>query len=277
MKKILLGAIALLATHGTVLAADLYQPSEPIPIAPVQQVEVSSAGGWYLRGDAAYSYNKSLGAWFHQGGAASDETDFTRSDLRSSFSVGGGIGYQVNNYLRTDVTMDYMFNGDFKGSTHGSCGVAGACTSTDIASMKALSLLANAYVDIGTWGYVTPYVGAGIGGTHVKWGDLSNTSCDDSNSSNCDPTETHGGNGNWRFTYALMAGASIDVTCNLKADVGYRYRRVEGGRMFDYKNSGGPGYDRGFDSHEGRVGMRYIFDGCQEQAYIPPVEPPIYK
>ena len=35
--------------------------------------------------------------------------------------------------------------------------------------MSALLLLANAYVDIGTWHGVTPYVGAGIGGAHIKW------------------------------------------------------------------------------------------------------------
>ena len=274
MKHILFGAFALLAANGAAVAADLYQPSEPIPVAPAEPVQLASAGGWYLRGDVGYSYNKSRGAWFYQGSNA-NETDFQSSSLRNSFTLGGGVGYQFTNYLRSDVTLDYMFKGDFNGSTHGSCGVAGACTSTDIASMNALSLLANAYVDVGTFGYVTPYVGAGIGGTYVKWGDLSNTSCSDANPSNCDPTQTHGGSGNWRFTYALMAGASVDVTCNLKADIGYRFRHVEGGRMFDYKANGGPGYDKGFNSHEGRLGLRYIFNGCEQASYMPPVEVPV--
>ncbi|MBB4063175.1 outer membrane protein [Gellertiella hungarica] len=272
MKHFLLGAFALLAANGAAMAADLYQPAEPVPVAP-PPVVVSEASGWYLRGDAGYSFNRSRGAWYFQG-SNDTETDFTTAGLRNSFTLGGGVGYQVNSYLRTDLTLDYMFKGDFTGSTRGACGVANACTSTDIASMNALSLLANAYVDLGTYGSITPYVGGGLGGTYVKWGDLSNTSCDDSDSTNCDPTQTHGGNGNWRFTYALMAGASVDLTCNLKADVGYRYRRVEGGRMFDYKSFGGPGYDKGFDSHEGRVGLRYIFSGC-EQAYMPPVEVPV--
>nr|WP_316655601.1 porin family protein [uncultured Gellertiella sp.] len=280
MKNLLLGAFALLAINSAALGADLYQPADPVPVAPVQSVDSS---GWYLRGDAAYNYNKSRGAWFFQGSNGL-ESDFTTAGLRNSFSIGGGVGYQVNSYLRADVTADYMFNGDFRGSTHGGGAAFGACvvscTSTDLASMTALSLLANAYVDIGTWGSITPYVGAGLGGTYVKWGDLENTSCDDSNSANCDVTEHHGGNGNWRFTYALMAGASVDVTCNLKADIGYRYRHVEGGRMFDYKANGGPGYDRGFGSHEGRLGLRYVFSGCDQQAYIPPVEvptAPVYK
>ena len=281
MKKIILGAIALLALHGAASAADLYQPSEPIPVSPAEPVQVASTGGWYLRGDVGYGFNHSRGAWFHQGGTTDNETDFTTSSLRDSFTIGGGVGYQVNSYLRTDATLDYMFNGDFRGSTKGSCGVAAACTSRDIASMNALSLLANAYVDLGTWGYVTPYIGGGIGGTRVSWGDLKNTSCDDADSTNCDATETHKGRSSWRFTYALMAGASVDLTCNLKADVGYRFRRVEsGGRMFDYKNNGGPGYDKGFNSHEVRGGLRYMFSGCAEQAYMPPAEipvAPVYK
>jgi opacity protein-like surface antigen len=276
----MLGAVALLAAHGAASAADLYQPTEPMPVAPVEQVEVASTSGWYLRGDIGYSFNKTRGAWFHQGGDASDETNFTTSSLRDSFTLGGGVGYQINNYLRTDATLDYMFDGDFRGSTTGGGAVAGpclvSCTSRDIASMSALSLLANAYVDFGAWGYITPYVGAGVGGTYVKWGDLKNTNCSDSDSSDCESVY-HKGRGNWRFTYALMAGASVDLTCNLKADVGYRYRRVEGGRMFDYKMNGGPGYDRGFHSHEGRVGMRYVFSGCDQQAYIPPAEIPVYK
>lgn len=281
MKHVLLGAFALMAANSAVVAADLYQPSEPIPVA--QPVEVSEANGWYLRGDAGYSYNKSRGAWFFQG-SNDTESDFTTSSLRNSFTLGGGVGYQINNYLRTDATLDYMFNGDFHGSTRGGGSAFGACTiactSRDIASMTALSLLANAYVDIGTYGFVTPYVGAGLGGTYVKWGDLSNTSCADNDSTNCDATEHHGGKGNWRFTYALMAGASIDITCSLKADVGYRYRRIEGGRMFDYKANGGPGYDRGLNSHEGRLGLRYMMGGCDQTAYMPPIEvpsAPVYK
>ena len=47
---------------------------------------------------------------------------------------------------------------------------------------------------------------------------------------------------------------------NLKADIGYRYRRVEGGDMFGYAQNGGPGYDKGFDVHEARLGARYTFD-----------------
>jgi opacity protein-like surface antigen len=277
MKRVLSGVVAVLLTGTSAYAADIYQPE--VIEAPVQEVAMQT-GGWYLRGDAGFSFNKMRGAHYFQGSNALVR-DFDTTELKHGFTLGGGVGYQVTDYFRTDVTLDYMFKSDFKGSTTGSCGVAVACTSRDVATLTALSLLANAYVDIGSYGIVTPYVGAGIGGTYVNWGDLKNTSCETGNPANCDPTVTHGGKKGWRFTYALMAGASVDLTCNLKADVGYRFRHVTSGNMFGYNLNGGPGSDKGFYSHEGRAGLRYAFNACEQQAYIPPVEiplpQPIYK
>ncbi|WP_037076967.1 outer membrane protein [Neorhizobium vignae] len=282
MKKLLASAFALTLTVSAANSADLYQP-QPEPYQDAPEVTVQEATGWYLRGDVGYSFKKSRGTEFYQGtgtpGVALAE--FGRSDLRDAFTLGGGVGYQINSYLRTDVTLDYMFNSKFRGSTSGGGAGGGACavacTSTDLASMHAYSLMANAYVDLGTYGYFTPYVGGGIGGTYVKWSNLRNTSCADSGAG-CDPEVTHGGEKSWRFTYALMAGASIDVTCNVKADVGYRFRHVTGGDMFGFASGGGPGKDKGFYSHEARVGARYIFGGCDTPpAYEPPPQQIVYK
>jgi len=282
MRKVLSGVVAVLLTGTSAYAADMYQP-EIIEAPPVQQVAIET-GGWYLRGDMGYSFNRLRGARFFQG-HNSNMREFDTAKLKNGFTIGGGVGYQINNYLRTDATLDYMFKSKFNGSTSGGNADFGACvgtcTSRDVASLTALSLLANAYVDIGTYGIVTPYVGGGIGGTYVRWSDLNNTSCDDADPTNCDPTVTHRGKKSWRFTYALMAGASVDVTCNLKADLGYRFRHVTKGDMFGYRMNGGPGYDKGFYSHEARAGLRYAFNGCDQQAYIPPVDipvrEPIYK
>jgi len=281
MRKVLSGVVAVLLTGTSGYAADLYQPQ--VIEAPVQEAAIVETGGWYLRGDAGWSYNKMRGAHYFQGSNGLD-TDFDTASLKNGFTIGGGVGYQINDHFRTDVTLDYMFKSDFHGSTSGGGASGGACavacTSTDVASLTALSLLANAYVDIGTYGSFTPYVGAGIGGTYVKWNDLENTSCAD-DGSGCDDTYFHRGRKSWRFTYALMAGAAIDVTCNLKADVGYRFRHVTKGDMFGYNEGGGPGYDKGFYSHEARAGLRYSFNGCETASYIPPaeipIEQPVYK
>ena len=181
------------------------------------------------------------------------------------------------------MTLDYFGKAKFRGSTTGGCGVlpAGPCTSTDLTSISGIGLLANAYVDLYKAGRFTFYAGGGVGGTRVKWEDLSNTSCTSANPSLCDPTQYHGGAAGWRFTYALMAGASVDLTCKLKADVGYRYRHIAGGGMFKtLTNAGYQGFHKGISSHEVRGGLRYSFADCApEQVYIEPapILPPVYK
>jgi opacity protein-like surface antigen len=281
----LAGAAMMIAGVGSAGAADVLPP--PIVEAPYYEPQaaqpVAAASGWYLRGDASYVWNEIDAPGFFQGSNA-NYANFSTSELRSSYSVGGGVGYQVSRHLRTDLTLDYFADADFRGSTKGS-GAAfgacvGACTSTDISSVSGLSLLANAYVDFYKQGRFTFYGGAGIGGTRVSWDGLNNTSCADGNPALCDTTVNHGGEKSWRFTYALMAGASIDLTCNVKADVGYRYRHVSGGKMFGYAQNGGPGYDEGIASHEARGGLRYSFGGCeQEEVYIEPapIMPAVYK
>jgi len=265
------------AAAADVLPAPIYDA--PIYDPPVAQ-PIAAASGWYLRGDAGYAWNRIKGANFFQGGLGT-YAPFTTTSLRSSYSIGGGVGYQINHMLRTDVTLDYFSKADFRGSTTGSCGVAVACTSTDLSSVTGLSLLANAYVDLYKTGRYTFYAGAGVGGTRVKWDNLSNTSCSSADPTLCDPTEVHGGAAGWRFTYALMAGASIDVTCNLKADVGYRYRNVASGAMFKSLTSNGyQGYHRELASHEVRGGLRYSLGGCaQQEVYIEPapILPAVYK
>jgi opacity protein-like surface antigen len=274
MNKCLASVFALLLTVNAANSADLYQP-QPEPIQNAPEVTVQEASGWYLRGDAGYSFNHLRGAKYFQGSNA-NEVDFDHASIKDSGVFGVGVGYQINNYLRTDVTFDYLSKSDFSGSTSGTCS-GFTCTSDDRANMRAYSLLANAYVDLGTYGYVTPYLGAGIGGSYVKWSKLRNTICDDPTAPGCYTTE-HGGEGKWRLSYALMAGASIDITCSLKADVGYRYRHIVGGDMFGYADNGGPGRDKGFDSHEARIGARYQFGGCDTPApYEPAPEPIVYK
>lgn len=276
MRKVLSGVAAVLLTGTSAYAADIYQPQ--VIEAPVQETAIVETGGWYLRGDAGWSYNKLRGAHYFQGSNGLDR-DFDTAKLKSGFIIGGGVGYQITDHFRTDLTLDYMFKSKFRGSTSGDCG-GFPCTSSDETSLTALTLLANAYVDIGKYGVFTPYVGGGIGGSYVKWNKLRNTICDDPGNPGCSTTE-HGGKKSWRFTYALMAGTAIDLTCNLKADVGYRFRHVTKGDMFGYVANGGPGYDKGFYSHEARAGLRYSFNGCETATYIPPadipIEQPVYK
>jgi opacity protein-like surface antigen len=257
---------------GPALAADLYVPDQPVEAPPA--VQPIASNGWYLRGDLSYDFVNLRGAKYFQGSNRL-VNDFDKADVDNTGNLGLGVGYQVNDYFRVDTTFDYMFSSDFRGSTSGTCGVGGPCRSRDTSAFTAYSLMANAYVDAGHYGMFTPYLGVGLGGTHVKWDDLKNTACDANNPDNCDDTVTHKGREGWRFTYALMAGTAIDINCKLKADVGYRFRHVMAGDMFGFREHGGPGSDKGFNIHEARAGIRYSFDdGNCQQAYVPPADMP---
>ncbi|KXF76221.1 porin [Paramesorhizobium deserti] len=281
-RSFIVGAVFLTvagASHSA-LAADFVEPVPETPIVP-EVVVPPSVGGWYLRGDVGYSWAKFRKATYatfgcDECGAGSIGENELDGDLKGSFLIGGGIGYQVTDYFRTDLTVDYLTRSKFSGETVGTCtsgGAAFACTSTDSSKLSALSILANAYVDLGNFNGFTPYVGAGIGGTRVKWGTLENTIGGDFDQSG---TEYHDGAASWRFTWALMAGVSVDIAQNLKLDAGYRYRRIEGGNMFAGNDFVGKGYDDGLSLHDVRVGLRYQFGGPSAVAYAP--EPlPVYK
>jgi opacity protein-like surface antigen len=277
-----LTAAAVIAAIGMPAgAADMVEP----PVVEAQPVyePAPQYGGWYIRGDLDYHWSSLRGSEYITygvdpfGNSVPGTSSFNSDDLEGAFSLGVGVGYQITKYLRTDLTADYWFRSDFTGSTSGWCG-GFPCSSTDESSYTAWLLLANAYADLGTYGGFTPYVGAGIGGAYVSWDDLHNTISG--------TTTVHEGAANWRFAWALMAGTSYCLSDKLKLDVGYRYTRVNGGRMFELAPvtgpGAGPGFDDGFNVHEARAGLRYQFggdSGCYEPepvAYNPPPQP-VYK
>lgn len=253
---------------------------EPIVVdQPPEEVPVEVGSGWYLRGDIGYNFDtEAAGGFsfrtFDPVTASYSTGDFATASLDDTFTYSIGAGYNFTDWLRADVTFDYFTLG-FDGTTTSPlpCGTSvlylgTSCRSTDEADGYALSFLANGYVDLGTYVGLTPYVGAGIGYTYVDWDTMSdNTYCVGAacpGSSALFAQTTHPGDDSWRFTYALMGGMAYDLTNNLKLDVGYRYRHVDGGDMFAFDPgsvnngaSGVQGEDPGFDTHEVRVGLRY--------------------
>lgn len=288
IKLLLVASTATVALAAQGHAADMSTPhviEAPIYQEPVIH-EPAAKNGWYLRGDIGYSFNNfSHADYITYGVNQQNLPGLLRGELDDAFVIGGGVGYQVTDYFRTDLTLDYMFNADFEGFTEGTCTVLGvpeACRSNDTSELSVYTLMANAYVDLGTYGRITPYVGGGIGGAKVHWGELENCITGGYDQDGC---VTHGGHDEWRFAYALMAGASVDVTCNTALDVGYRYQHIQGGGMFKYAELNGfgtgPGFDDGISSHQVKAGVRFKLGGCavaeKPPVYEPPVLPPIYK
>jgi opacity protein-like surface antigen len=171
--KALLGLGLVVCAAAPAFAADAYAPEAPV-----------TASGWYIRGDAGWS-------WLN----TDDEDD-------SGFVLGGGVGYQFNDNLRTDLRGDWA-------------GIGSDDTSFT-------TVLGNVYFDIPTDTIITPYLGAGVG---YGWAE---TSGDDDDG----------------VAFGLMAGVEVNLTENLSADVGYRYRQILSEEVND---------------HEALVGLRYGF------------------
>lgn len=287
LNKLSLVAAAIMASTVVTNAADIIPEPQDDYIPEVMPHAV--AGGWYIRGDIGYAHASVDGVEYLQAGLLTGE--FEQFDLDSSWTIQGGLGYQVTDYFRVDATLRYFGSMDFTGSSApagSNCngGYGFFCDYSESTELESMTMLmANAYVDLGTFQGFTPYVGAGIGGAHVSWGDLLNDqtctgSADDPTCSGID--FIHEGQQEWRFAWALHAGASYDITCRTKLDAGYTFTRVEGGNMFGSATPvggtgefGGRGYDGGIDVHTGQIGLRFALDdsGCAP----PPSAPIVYK
>lgn len=266
---------ALSGFAATAQAADLDEMLYAQELPMTQPVEIGS--GWYLRGDLGYSLQTRGAATsysiFNPGPPVSYTAGaFRDTSVNSDWSGSLGVGYNFTDYLRGDVTADFT-KGTFFGATNSAapCGglaLTGRCASVDKQGFKQFGIMANAYVDLGTFKGFTPYVGAGAGMTRVRWGTLnSDQRCISVPGNVCTgaATDTSSpGEKSWRFTYALMAGFSYDLSKDLKLDLGYKYSKIKSGDQFGYDAAttaaGATGIqakDDGFAKHEVRVGLRY--------------------
>lgn len=271
----LTSCVAVLGLAASTHAADLDEIIYAKELPVTKPVEIGT--GWYLRGDLGYSVRTKGGAntfrVFNPGPPASYGTNiFTTSGIDSDWSGSAGIGYSFTDYLRADVTLDYS-TGQFSGTTAsaGPCAglLAGQCASVDTQAYEQYGFMANAYVDLGTFAGFTPYVGAGAGVARVAWGTLiGDQSCVSVLGNLCTGgaaiDSVNPGLDSWRFTYALMAGMSYDVSKNLKLDLGYRYSKIESDGQFGFDAAtsaagaiGAQALDNGIEKHEIRAGLRY--------------------
>jgi opacity protein-like surface antigen len=271
LKMVLIAGCALSGFATSALAADLDQPVFVEQAPDYQPVEIGN--GWYIRGDVGYaaSHSGSSDTYrvFVPATATYSTDNFLTSSSDADFSVGVGAGYQFNDWFRMDGTVE-RFAGSFTGTTDGECpGAAGTtCRTNDTQDYTAYQLMANAYVDLGTYVGVTPYLGAGIGFTGVNYGTLTNAYYCVPGAVACPAgpiaPETHDGASDWRLTYSAMAGIAYNVSKNVKLDLGYRYSKIAGGDQFGFDQpsitagaTGVQAEDNGFDRHEIKAGVRY--------------------
>jgi opacity protein-like surface antigen len=269
--RLRLSATALALSVAPAVAADLpiYVPDEPAVVI------AHAASSWYLRGDIGYTFKaESSGHYLGWDAAAYPHLQsypYERLEYEWGHDVSVGVGYQHNKYLRVEGTLGH-WSRDVVGYATSSAPCrtgfgAASCRFDDSSDLTAWELMANAYVDVGTWYGITPYLGGGLGYAWLKYGDLTNVatcvSAGGTDIAGCGYTGYHDGKSSGRFVWALMAGASYDVTEKVKLDLGYRYAHYEGGEAWGWdqfdKAAGATGtqsWDKGFGFHQIRAGMR---------------------
>jgi opacity protein-like surface antigen len=216
------GAAAMIGTAAH--AADL---SPPPPYQPPPQVYEAPSGGWYLRGDVGVGV-QNLSA-FNLGPASAVPASWMidQKSFQDTTNLGFGVGYEVNNWLRFDVTGEYRTQAAFKATGSylpGACtvgGVTGTCFDTYSGNFSAAVFMVNAYVDLGTWWCLTPYIGGGVGGAYDRISGV-----DDIGPL---PPGTIGFGyayndaASWNLAWNVQAGLTYNVSNNFKVDFSWRY------------------------------------------------------
>jgi opacity protein-like surface antigen len=235
------GAVSLISTAA--FAADM-----PIA-APPMYAPPADFGGWYLRGDIGFS-NQSVSSVRNTNAAL--YTGLTSFNESTGFDTGGifdvGVGYRFNNWLRFDVTGQYRGNTNFHGLdliSFPNGGATGYGSDLYTAQKQEWLFLANAYVDLGTWWCLTPYIGAGIGTARVQISNFTDQGVATlfPAGSGVGPSLVSAQTGSqWNFAWALHAGVAYQINPNVAIELGYSYVNL---------GNGTTGPDNAFDNSAG--------------------------
>jgi opacity protein-like surface antigen len=226
--KSFFAAAAAAAVSTTAYAADMPLPPPPqIQYQPVQVIE-APIGRWYLRGDigvGVQSFSEFDHSQTNPAFGWPPSWTIVQQDIQDTSIFGFGVGYEMNNWLRFDVTGEYRTKAAFKvtGSYTDSSSCAGfTCFDVNSGNFSSAVFLANAYVDLGTWWCLTPFIGVGIGGARNTISGIQDNGIIGSNGS-VGFGYSNGDNSAWNLAWDVQAGLTYNVNNNLKIDLSWRY------------------------------------------------------
>ena len=128
-------------------------------------------GAWYLRGDIGVGITNQFDiTYLPSPPDVGNGFVFDQHSWADSVFFDAGVGYEWNSWLRFDVTAGYRDRTQVNAR-----GVYNPATGQGDAYqgyLRSWVVLANAYVDFGTWDCLTPFLGVGIGGAYNQMADL---------------------------------------------------------------------------------------------------------
>ena len=265
VKFLLVAGVAALASTAA-RSADLPIAIPPPPhqyMAPVEDF-----GGWYLRGDIGMSNQKvkSLFNVLYLTPGTGVVTTGLGFDSAPIFGI--GVGYQINPWLRADVTSEWRGAANFHGLDIVSFNGAVFGTDEYRASKSEWLTLVNLYADLGTWWCITPFVGVGIGASRNTIANFLDVNTPTAGVALADDTSK------WQLAYAVHAGLAYKVTNNFTVEASYRWVHLGNAASGDIRTFTGtnnvfnPMEFRDITSNDFRLGVRWT---CCE---VPPPPPP---
>jgi opacity protein-like surface antigen len=268
------GAASLLSSMA--FAADM--PIMPPPAYGPPPVE--EFGGWYLRGDIGFSNQsvKNIAMADGRNARLLSLQETTAFDTAGIFGL--GVGYQFNNWLRGDITGQYRGNSNFKGTDLLTFPAGGGSIGNGInnytASKSEWLIMANGYVDLGTWWCVTPFIGAGVGMSRVTIANYTDTGSVNNNGTGFGTFPSFASApsaSKWNFAWALHTGLAYKVNPDLTVEFGYSYvdfGQGTTGAVSDYTGftRGVPMQFKDITSHDLTLGVRWNLDS--PAVYAPP-------
>jgi opacity protein-like surface antigen len=277
----ILALAGVAATMSTVAFAADFPPALP-PAQPVYQS--ASESGWYLRGDVGVSVQRFEAFDHFQTNAAfvwPASWQIVQKQTDDSAFIDFGVGYQMNNWLRFDFTGEHRASAKFKviGSYREFC-VNGTATCFDQydGSHAAEVFLLNAYLDLGTWWCLTPFVGVGVGGALNTVTSVSDVGFIANGTTGFGFSAADASN--WNLAWAAQAGLAYNVSSNLKLELAMRYLNLGSVKtpIVNCSSTGCQGTSgpaafytlTNFDSFDFKLGMRWLFQP-EAPTYAPPL------
>ena len=261
------GAASLLSS--VAFAADMPSIAAPPAYAPPQ---VEDFGGWYLRGDIGFSNQRVRR--LNNVLDANNTSSVQNLGFNTAGIFGLGVGYRFNNWFRADVTGEYRGNSQFFGKDVNTF-PGGVGTDTYHGTKSEWVVLGNAYVDLGTWWCVTPFIGAGVGGARVSIANFTDAGITNIGGVTSPSLAFGDSASKWNLAWAVHAGLAYRVTPNFTVELAYRYLDMGDGltgdlRTFDGTNNiNNPTTFKNITSHDLKLGVRW--DLISPQVYAPPL------
>jgi opacity protein-like surface antigen len=261
------GAASLLLSPAAFAADMAIAPPPSYAPPPIEEF-----AGWYLRGDIGFS-NQHVDR-LNNVLDANNTTSVQNLGFNTAGIFGLGVGYQFNHWFRADLRGEYRGNSQFFG-TDAITYPGGVGTDTYHATKSEWVALANAYVDLGTWWSMTPFIGAGVGAARVSIANFTDQGIAN-NGGGALPGLAFGDNtAKWNLAWAIHAGVAYEVSPNFTVELAYRYLNMGDGltgdlRTFDGTNNiVNPTTFKSITSHDFMLGVRWDLEN--PPVYAPPL------